>query len=59
MFTLSDAVDQHFDLPIDSPLFRPIQNTLLQRNAKTVETFHTLLVLSIPAEYFPNHPISF
>lgn len=31
VLALSDAVHQHLNLPIDSPLLRPIQNTLLQR----------------------------
>lgn len=35
VFTLSDAVHQHFNPPVDAPLLRPVQNTLLQRQTQT------------------------
>lgn len=41
VFTLSDAVDQHFNLPINPSLLRPIKNTLLQERKKTPQD-HTV-----------------
>lgn len=34
VFALSDAVHQHFNLPVDASFLRPVQNTLLQRQAQ-------------------------